>query len=181
MLNTLPRPKPKPIKGMRLKAKKKPKTNRQKLIIEISNLCREITKWRDGCTCVLSQSDGGRCNDVSQWGHVVPQGASGFLKHNLSNSFRQCGSHNTIHKTNQLIYHNWYRHKFGSRALDLLEDASKKTYHKFTIPDLWEMKDNLKTLLDKSRQMSGATLAELIDAGFYGSIIREAWIKEGKI
>jgi len=80
-----------------------------------------------------------------------------------------------------LIYHNWYRHKFGSRALDLLEDASKKTYHKFTIPDLWEMKDNLKTLLDKSRQMSGATLAELIDAGFYGSIIREAWIKEGRI
>ena len=171
---------PKPTKKDRPK-KKKVKTNRQKLILEISDLCRKITTWRDGCTCVLCEVDGGRCNDVSQWGHVIPQGASGYLKHNLSNSFRQCGSHNTIHKTNQAIYLNWYEHKFGKRAFDMLTEASKKTYHKFTTPDLWEMRDEMKRLIDSEHLMLGTDIAGLVFEGYYGSIIREAWIKEGRI
>jgi len=171
---------PKPTKADRPK-KRKVKTNRQKLILEISNLCREITIWRDGCTCVLSGVDGGRCNDVSQWGHVIPQGASGYLKHNLSNSFRQCGSHNKLHTNNQLIYLNWYRHKFGNLAFDMLTEASKKTYHKFIVPDLWTMRDELKRLIESEYLMNGTDLAGLVFEGYYGSIIREAWIKEGRI
>ncbi len=180
MLNTLPRPKPKPaprVKGRKRKAK----TNRQKIVIEISNLCRAITTWRDGCICVLSGVDGARCNEVSQWGHVVAQGGSGYLKHNLSNSFRQCGSHNKIHNDNPLIYTNWYRRTFGNRASDMLEEASKKTYHKFAVPELREMRDMLYELYDNRFAMNGATLEELVAAGYYGDIIREAWLKDGRI
>lgn len=172
--------KPKPVKQAKEK-KPRQRTNRQKLVAEISNLCREITKWRDGCICVLSETDGARCNQVSQWGHVVAQGSSGYLKHSLSNSFRQCGSHNKIHNGNPLIYCNWYRDKFGTLAMDMLETASKRTYHKFSIPDLWYMRDNLKALLHNTNSMVGATLPEMIDAGYYGEIIREAWIKDGRI
>ena len=172
--------KPKPTKKDRPR-KKKVKTNRQKLILEISDLCRKLTTWRDGCICVLCEVDGGRCNDVSQWGHVIPQGASGYLKHNLSNSFRQCGSHNIIHKTNQAIYLNWYRRKFGNLAFEMLTEASKKTYHKFTVPDLWQMRDELKKLVDNTYLMAGTDIAGLVFEGYYGSIIREAWIKEGRI
>lgn len=170
--------KPKPIRSTQ-KGKPK-KTNRQKLVIEISNLCREITKWRDGCVCVLSGVDG-RCNNVSQWGHVVAQGGSGYLRHNLSNSFRQCGSHNTIHNYNATIYLNWYRHKFGNKALDMLESASMVTYHKFSMADLEEMRTNLQNLYALRHEMNGATLPQLVNAGFYGDIIKEAWIKDGKI
>ena len=172
--------KPKPTKKDRPR-KKKVKTNRQKLILEISDLCRKLTTWRDGCICVLCEVDGGRCNDVSQWGHVIPQGASGYLKHNLSNSFRQCGSHNKIHTNNQAIYLNWYRRKFGNLAFEMLTEASKKTYHKFTVPDLWQMRDELKKLVDNTYLMAGTDIAGLVFEGYYGSIIREAWIKEGRI
>lgn len=171
---------PKPTKADRPK-KKKVKTNRQKLILEISDLCRKLTTWRDGCICVLCEVDGGRCNDVSQWGHVIPQGASGYLKHNLSNSFRQCGSHNKIHTNNQAIYLNWYRRKFGNLAFEMLTEASKKTYHKFTVPDLWQTRDELKYLLDNIYLIEGTDISGLVFEGYYGSIIREAWIKEGRI
>lgn len=181
MLNTYPRQKPKPAQKVKVKRKKQ-KTNRQKLLNELSNLCREITIWRDGCTCVLSNVDGGRCNSVSQWGHVIPQGGSGYLRHSLSNSFRQCASHNLIHdKINPLIYLNWYRRKFGNKALDMLETESLKPHHKITIPELWQMRDNLRHLLDMRHAINGATIEQLVEAGYYGDIIREAWVKEGRI
>lgn len=177
---SLQKSKPKPAKTAKGKPRKQ-KTNRQKLMAELSDLCRKITTWRDGCTCVLVDVDGGRCNNVSQWGHVIAQGGSGFLKHSLSNSFRQCGSHNKIHNNNPAIYLNWYRHKFGNLAFDLLTEASKKTYHKFAVPELWETRDFYRTIYDQRFVMNGASLAELIEAGYYGDIIREAWVKEGRI
>ena len=183
-MNTYARvtPKPKPAPKVKATRPRKQKTNRQKLINQLSDLCRQITTWRDGCTCVLSSVDGGRCNEVSQWGHVIPQGGSGYLRHSLSNSFRQCGSHNKIHdKINPLIYLNWYRKKFGNRAFDMLEQASMITYHRFTIPDLWEMRDNLQDLYEKRFEMNGATLEQLVEAGYYGEIIAEAWRKDGRI
>lgn len=172
--------KPKPTKQAKIK-KPKQKTNRQKLILELTRLCQQITKWRDGCICVLADVDGARCNNVSQWGHVVAQGGSGYLKHSLSNSFRQCASHNIIHNDNPLIYTNWYRETFGQKAIKMLEDASLITYHKFSIPDLWEMRDNLERLIRNTVNMQGATRAELIAAGYYGEIIKKAWIMEGRI
>lgn len=144
-------------------------------------MCRQLTIWRDGCVCVLSSVDGGRCNEVSQWGHVVAQGGSGYLKHSLSNSFRQCASHNIIHNENPLIYINWYRRQFGNKALELLEEASKITYYKFSIPELWEMRDKMKSLIEQTPYMQGATMEDLVSAGYYGEIIKEAWIKDGKI
>ena len=175
-------PKPKPERKPKGKPRKQ-KTNRQKLILQISDLCRQITIFRDACTCVLSSVDGVRCNDVSQWGHVIPQGASGFLKHSLSNSFRQCGSHNTIHKYNQSIYLEWYRERFGNTAIKMLRDASLVTYHKFTIQDLIDRRDEYKRMLEdlQRRAVFGETIEDLVIKGYYGEIIQEAWIKDGRI
>lgn len=173
--------KPKPER----KAKEKPrktKTSRQKLILQLSDLCRQITIYRDACTCVLSKVDGVRCNDVSQWGHVIPQGESGFLKHSLSNSFRQCGSHNTIHKYNQIIYLEWYRETFGNTAIKMLKDASQVTYHKFTIQDLIDRREEYKRMLeDLKRRIGFETMESMIVKGYYGEVIQKAWIKDGKI
>jgi len=63
----------------------------------------------------------------------------------------------------------------------MLTEASKKTYHKFTTPDLWEMRDEMKRLIDSEHLMLGTDIAGLVFEGYYGSIIREAWIKEGRI
>lgn len=172
-------PAPKPTKQK--KAKRKLKNPRKALLKEIDKMCRQLTIWRDGCVCVLSDVDGGRCDRVSQWGHVIPQGASGYLKHNLSNSFRQCATHNLLHRSNQAIYLNWYRHKFGSKAFDALTEESKKTYHKFTMADLEEIRDNLHELIGNTYMMGGATLEQLVDAGYYGSVIRSTWVAEGRI
>ena len=171
---------PKPSKQAKGKRKSK-KTPRQLLILELSDLCRKITIWRDGCNCVLSDTDGARCNDVSQWGHVIPQGASGYLKHNLSNSFRQCGSHNTIHKYSQIVYLDWFRQTFGNRAFEMLKEASLKTYHQFSILDLRELRDSYKELLQNTAVMSLSSFEDKVEAGYYGNIIRDAWIKDARI
>ena len=63
----------------------------------------------------------------------------------------------------------------------MLTEASKKTYHKFIVPDLWTMRDELKRLIESEYLMNGTDLAGLVFEGYYGSIIREAWIKEGRI
>lgn len=63
----------------------------------------------------------------------------------------------------------------------MLEKASLVTFHKFTIPELWEMRDNLQALYERRFQMNGATLEQLVEAGYYGEIIQEAWRKDGRI
>lgn len=218
MLNTLPHPKPKPTKGMRLKAKKKPKTKGicpqcafifrgqeehyphcQKEIpviktiknkddrwlykVALDSLCRLITTWRDGCTCVLVDIDGGKCSHVSNWGHVIPQGGSAFLVYELSNSFRQCSSHNKIHdKINPLIYTEWYGKIWGRRALAMLNQAQLDNRNfDYDTADLRNMVITYSDLYDMRHSFSSSTIEDRVQAGYYGSIIREAWIKEGRI
>ena len=146
----------------------------------LDSLCRLITTWRDGCTCVLSEVDGGKCSNVSQWGHVIPQGGSAYLVYELSNSFRQCSSHNKIHDdVNPLIYPDWYANKWGSRALKMLKDAQR--HDDYETAELRDMVITYSDLYDMRFSFSSSTLADKVEAGFYGSIIREAWIKEGRI
>ena len=107
---------------------RKNKTERQMYKEALDSLCQLITIWRDGCTCVLSEVDGSKCSHVSNWGHVIPQGGSAFLVYELSNSFRQCASHNKIHDdVNPLIYTEWYSAKWGRRALAMLNKAQIET------------------------------------------------------
>ena len=50
-----------------------------------------------------------------------------------------------------------------------------------TEDDLWNTLIELSDLYDMRYGFSVSTLEEKVQAGFYGPIIREAWIKEGRI
>lgn len=159
------------------------KTDRQLYQEALDQLCRLITTWRDGCTCVLSSVDGAKCSAQSQWGHVIPQGGSAMLVYELSNSFRQCSAHNKIHdKVNPMIYFDWYSETFGHRALKMLKNAQiqfRGVGH--SEADLRNMVIAYFDLYDMRFSFSTATTQDKVEAGYYGQVIREAWIKEGKI
>jgi hypothetical protein len=159
---------------------RKRQTDRQLLNMALDQLCRMLTTWRDGCSCVLVKFDGGRCGGVSQWGHVVPQGSCSYLVHELSNSFRQCENHNGIHRFVQLPFHVWYKDVFGEAALSLLDKSRQEhVSYKFGIVELREKLAHLNFLY-QSRFTVGLRLKDLVSFGYYGEIIKEAWKKEGK-
>ncbi len=162
---------------------RKNKTDRQLYKEALDSLCRLITTWRDGCTCVLADVDGGKCSNQSQWGHVIPQGGSAYLVYELSNSFRQCSSHNKIHDdVNPLIYPSWYKSRFGGLALEMLKQAQIDNRNKdYDTEDLRNMVIAYFDLYDMRFSFSSSTTQDKVIAGYYGSIIYEAWIKEGKI
>ncbi len=159
------------------------KTDKQMREMACDELCRRIVEWRDGCICVLSGIDGAKCSQVPNWGHVIPQGGSAYLVYELSNSFRQCSAHNIIHaQINPLLYGKWYREKWGKTAYDMLEAAQRENTGKhLNAEDLHNTLVELSDLYDLRWTFSVATLEDKVEAGFYGHIIREAWIKEGRI
>ena len=218
MLNTITRPKPKPVRAAKktktgymrgicpqcgfiwdstplhyphcgkeldqIRFRSKPaKTKTQIYKMALDRLCQLITEWRDGVTCVLASTDGARCGKISQWGHVIPQNNGAFLVYELSNSFRQCDTHNLIHdKRNPDIYFSWYAQKWGHRAKDMLNQAWKDNIGiKWSDEDYRNKLIELSDLYDMRWGFGNATLEEKVEAGFYGNIIREAWIKEGRI
>lgn len=160
---------------------RKNQTERQLVEMALDELCRLITIWRDGCDCVLQGMYGANCGGVSQWGHVVPQGKCKFLVYELSNSFRQCANHNGEHRFVQLSYFQWYKKKFGTLALEMLDKARiDNPVCNLGIVDYYEKLNDLNGLYAMRNSVS-LELEHLIDMGYYGSIIREAWIKEGRI
>jgi hypothetical protein len=161
----------------------KRKTDKQLREMACDKLCRMIVEWRDGCTCVLSGIDGGRCSTTPTWGHVIPQGGSAFLVYELSNSFRQCSTHNLIHKeTNPILYPRWYRETFGATAYNMLEQAQRENIgNGLNAEELHCKLVELSDLYNLRWGYGGSSPGERIEAGFYGSIIRDAWVKDGKI
>lgn len=161
----------------------KNKTKKQMYEAALYQLCRLIAEWRDGCTCVLADVDGKACSIVPNWGHVIPQGGSAFLVYEPSNWFRQCSAHNIIHdKVNPLIYTEWYAATWGRQALQMLKQAQiDNRNHGLNEMDLWNKLIELSDLYDLRHGFSSSSIAEKVEAGFYGTIIREAWIKEGRI
>lgn len=147
-------------------------------------LCKSMVEWRDGVTCVLAEVDGAACSTVPNWGHVIPQGGSAFLVYELSNSFRQCSAHNKIHdKVNPEIYLEWYRNRWGALALKMLKQAQidNRGGTNWDETDYWNMLIEMSDLYSLRFSFGGASLEDKVEAGFYGNIIREAWIKEGRI
>lgn len=145
----------------------------------LDELCRNITIWRDGCLCVIDTHE---CNGESQWGHVVPQGRSNYLKHNLSNSFRQCRGHNGIHRYIQAPYFLWYQKKFGKRAFEELENARLSfPVYKWRTVDMQERLTAYNKLWKNRYSFSGKPIEILVSEGYYGDIIKTAWKKEGRI
>lgn len=159
------------------------KTDKQMRELACDELCRRIVEWRDGVTCVLADIDGGKCSTIPNWGHVIPQNGSAYLVYNLSNSFRQCSAHNIIHaQVNPLLYPQWYGMKFGNRAKEMLSQAQIDHRNEgLNENELFSKLIDLSDLYDMRHSFGTATLEEKVEAGFYGDIIREAWIKEGRI
>ncbi len=161
----------------------KGKTDKQMYEAACDSLCRLLVEWRDGCTCVLSSVDGAVCSSVPNWGHVIPQGGSAFLVYELSNSFRQCSSHNQIHdKVNPLLYTGWYRDTWGKTAFEMLKTAQiENRGHGLNEVDLCNKLFYLNDLYEMRYAFGSASIEDKVQVGFYGDIIREAWIKEGRI
>ncbi len=158
------------------------KTPRQRIEEALETMCKAIIHWRDADrVCVIADMDGGRCGGGPQWGHVLGRTTSAWLKYDLSNSFRQCETHNRIHPSDP-IYFDWWRAKFGSRAWRKLNDTMRQRQNQDR--PLSEYEDILLELNDlyDARHAHGTdTLPELVAAGYYGPIIKSAWIEEGRI
>ena len=155
------------------------KTERQMVSEALDHVCRELTKWRDGVRCVIH---GDACGRYSEWGHVIPQGSCSYLVYELSNSFRQSEACNLKHRFVQLDYFDWYRHKWGNTAMQMLKDA----WHNapkggLSTQELVELLAHHVELYDSRHIYTIATLEEKVAAGFYGDIIYNAWAKDGRI
>ena len=146
-------------------------------------ICRAFVEWRDGVICVLSDVDGAACSTIPNWSHVIPQGGSAVLVYEPSNWFRGCSAHNIIHdKVNPEIYLEWYRDTFGSLALRMLKQAQIDNRGKhLNDSQLFDRLNELNEFYSMRYSFGSATKEEKVIAGYYGSIIREAWIKEGRI
>lgn len=158
---------------------RKNQTPTQLVKMALDELCRLITIWRDGCNCVISSHE---CRGDSQWGHLYPQGSNAHLVYELSNSFRQCEGHNSMHRFVQAPYFLWYQRKFGHRAFDMLE--AERLAHpvcEYNITDYKEMQAELSALYLDRHRYTGASIEEKVYGGWYGNIIKEAWVKEGRI
>lgn len=155
------------------------KTKKQMYEAACDQLCRLITEWRDGCKCVINNKD---CGRVSQWGHIIPQNYSAILVYELSNSARQCDSHNIMHRHIQEPYYNWLKGTFGATAYRMLFEAWEENRGKhYNERELFDKLVELSDLYDMRHSFGSATIEEKVEAGFYGDIIREAWIKDGRI
>jgi hypothetical protein len=178
-------PKPtRPKKGVKRPPKgKRNVLTRKQVVVEIELIHHEIVHWRDGLQCVLRNVDGRHCGGGPQWGHVIPQGQSAFLKWNLSNVFDQCRDHNGIHTRDQSTYHDWYVQTFGANAFDKLTTAKllNQNGHKFYMDDLTEILYDLRELFNRRFEFTNATMEDLVSAGFYGPIIKAAWIEDGRL
>lgn len=155
------------------------KTERQMYQEALDYLMREITKWRDGVRCVIH---GDACGQYSEWGHVIPQGSCSYLVYSLSNSFRQSNTCNQVHRFVQAPYYDWYKAKFGNLAYKMLVDAWRNSPNGGqSTQKLIELLPNYVELYNNRFSMNGATITELVKANYYGEIIKEAWVKDGKI
>ena len=155
------------------------KTERQMFSEALDYVCRELTKWRDGIRCVIH---GDACGRYSEWGHVIPQGSCSYLVYELSNSFRQSDTCNQIHRFVQAPYYDWYKAKFGQTAYKMLVEAWRNAPKGGqSTQELIELLPRLVDLYDRRYAMNGATIEQLVEARYYGDIIREAWVKEGRI
>lgn len=178
-------PKPKPErkpKGKRTFSKPR----RKVLEMQLEAIVKQIVFWRDGGQCVEREIDGGRCGNVMQWGHFIPRARSKYLKYDLA-TFVQCNNHNLIHDSRKTgggdpVFGLWFTKKFGITALEMLSRTQRENIDSKdrTIPELEEMLEHYDNLYQDRYYVSLDT-PSLVKAGYYGEIIKEAWIKDGRI
>lgn len=131
MLNVAPHPKPKPVKVIRRKARKK-KSNRQILERQADTLVREIVLKRDQF-CICPPPKNGH-TDVLQNGHLITRGRRS-VRYDLRNCNTQCAGCNARHEHFAEIYTLSYIREFGHESYrELVEDS--EGFVKLTVEEL---------------------------------------------
>lgn len=164
-------PKPKPTKADRPKKQKVSKPKRQILEKQLKAIVYEIIFWRDGQACV--QHNQGGCGGKLVWGHYIAQGQSAWLRNDLGNVFVQCDNHNLRDFRGDKSYATWFMAMFGVKAAQAM-DAVKAEHsgkNKQSIPELEEMLAHYDDLF-QNRYYVGLDKESLIEAGYYGEIIK---------
>lgn len=120
MLNIAPLSKPKPVKVLRRKTRKK-KTNRQLLERQADVLVRDIVLKRDQfCVCPPPKNGHG---NIRTPGHLISRTRQS-LRWSLINTNEQCQSCNFLHEHKPEIYTSWFIREFGSETYQqLVKDA----------------------------------------------------------
>lgn len=143
------------------------KQRRKKLEKQLEAASKELVIWRDGDKCVLSGMDGGRCNGVLQWGHLIPQKTSPWLVYAIGNTFRQCQSHNVLHYYRDPIFGVWYASTFGAEAWRKISQEHRD--HIKIARKIWELEEMLEHyqyMLDNRPALH--TFDLLVELGYYG-------------
>lgn len=183
----MPTPKPKPTKADRKKIKTTTKASRKPrrkvLEAQLEEMVKLIVHWRDGSLCVLRDIDGGRCGGKVNWGHFIPRSRSKYLKYDLA-TFIQCDSHNLIHDSRKTgggdpIFGLWFSETFGLPALRAMSEIQRShtgTEGKHSIPELEAMLDHYDQLY-QNRYTVNLDTDSLVEAGYYGEVVKAAYIK----
>jgi hypothetical protein len=145
MLSTIPHPKPKPVKAIKTKTRKK-KTNRQLLERQADTLVREIVLKRDGfCVCPAPKNGHG---NVRTPGHLISR-TRRSVRWSLLNTNEQCNSCNYIHEHRPEIYTQWFIRTFGFEMYQILVETGEKS-DKLSVEQLQILCNELTSI--KARQ-----------------------------
>lgn len=168
--------KPKPTKEDRPKKKKSTKPRRAILEQQIEAMSKQIVFWRDGCECIEKDIDGVRCGGGVQWGHYIPRQQSRWLKYELGNTFCQCRNHNNLHDKGAQTMGVWFASTFGAEAA-LAMEAERNKHRGEKNKTTQELEDLLADMdeLYQSRYITDLDIASLVDAGFFGDVIKRVW------
>jgi hypothetical protein len=166
--------KPKPLKSNRPKKTKASQPRRKILEKQLEAIVKLIIFWRDGQVCVQT-ADGG-CGNGLMWGHYIAQGQSAWLRYDLGNVFVQCGNHNLRDFHGDKSYATWFINTFGIIAAEALnaEKVAHSGKSQRTIQELEDLLAHYDNLYQKRFYIT-YEFRNLIECGYYGEIIREAY------
>uniref|UniRef100_A0A6M3LTC2 Uncharacterized protein n=1 Tax=viral metagenome TaxID=1070528 RepID=A0A6M3LTC2_9ZZZZ len=154
---------------------------RKVLEVQLEAIVKMLVFWRDASQCVLVDIDGGRCRGKLNWGHFIPRARSKYLKYDLA-TFVQCDAHNLIHDSRKTgggdpIFGLWFASRFGLDALERISQVQREHIgDKYTVPELEELLAHYDELY-QDRFYADLTTESLVERGFYGEIIKDAWSK----
>lgn len=169
--------KPKPTRQP--KAKRQPVAKRRRVLEkQLEDIVKLIIAWRDGQVCVMGQMDGARCGNGLMWNHFIAQGQSGWMRIDLGNVYWGCGSHNLLERFGDPILGMWVQDTFGIAAVKALREeakahTTKNKTGKRTEQELEELLARYDELY-QNRFYVNLDLDSLIEAGYYGEIIKAA-------
>jgi len=172
---------PKPEKKPKRKGRKVSSAERRKILCkQLEGMVKAIIFWRDGQECVQKLDSG--CGNGLMWGHYIAQGQSAWLRYDLGNVFVQCGNHNLRDYNGDKSYATWFNETFGTKAakyMDLQKFAHSGGKQR-TVQELEEMLTRYDALY-QNRFYVEFNIKELIREGYYGEIIKEAWLMKGRL